>query len=164
MSNTVMDLGVGAAIGYGASRAMDQTTGWYLERQSEASRRREEEIAPGGAPVLAGKKIADMVGREITDEEAAKIGLFVHRLLGVTYGAIGGALVRVGVRPMRAGIITGAAAFLLVDEGVNSVMFTPPPQAYPMENHLRGVIGHLAYGVTAGVMLTMARRLGAIRA
>jgi hypothetical protein len=49
-------LGIGAAIGYGASWAMDQATGWYLERQSKASRRREDEIEPGGTPVLAGRK------------------------------------------------------------------------------------------------------------
>ncbi|MGF1471833.1 MAG: hypothetical protein ACFB50_08850 [Rubrobacteraceae bacterium] len=164
MSNTIVDLGVGAAIGYGASRIMDRTTGWYFERQSETSRRREEEIAPGGAPVLAGKKIASMVGREVADEEAARIGLFVHRSLGVSYGMAATALVRAGMRPMRAGITTGAAAFLLVDEVVNSVMFTPPPQAYPVESHLRGVVGHLAYGIVAGSGLTIVRRLGAIRA
>ena len=31
MNYTIGDLGVGAAIGYGASMAMDRPTGWYLE-------------------------------------------------------------------------------------------------------------------------------------
>lgn len=71
------------------------------------------------------------------------------------------ALVRAG--PLRAGIWTGAVAFVLVDEGVVSAVFTSPPWAYPVESHLRGVIGHLAYGAAAGAMLAVARGLGAMR-
>lgn len=159
MSSTVRDLGVGAAVGYFGSRAMDRATGWYFERQSEASRRREEKIAPGGAPVLAGRKLAGLVGCEVTDEQAAKVGLVVHRSLGVAYGITAAALARKGVPPVRAGIMTGAAAFVLVDEGFVGTLFTPPPWAYPIESHVRGAIGHLAYGVAAGAMLATANRL-----
>ena len=147
------------AIGYCASKVMDRATGWYFEHQSETSRQREEKVAPGGAPVLAGKKIAHMVGREVTGEEAAKIGFSVHGSLAVAYGMVAAALVRSGIHPVRAGLLTGAAAFLLVDEGVNSALFTPPPWAYPIESHLRGVVGHLAYGIAAGAMLAVARRI-----
>ena len=65
--------------------------------------------------------------------------------------------------PARAGMAAGTAAFLLVDEGVVSAVFTPPPWAYPIESHLRGAIGHLAYGAAAGAMLSAARRLGAMK-
>ena len=41
---TVRDFGIGGAIDYRASRVMDRTTGRYFERQSAASRRREEEV------------------------------------------------------------------------------------------------------------------------
>jgi hypothetical protein len=163
MCHKIRDLGVGAAIGYGASMAMDQATGWYFERQSKESRRREEEVAPGGAPVLVGKKLARLVGREVTDEQAAKIGSIVHRSLGMTYGMAAAALARKGVAPLAAGIATGAAAFVVVDEAFLSAFFTPPPRAYPIESHLRGAVGHLAYGAAAGAMLSAARRLGAVR-
>jgi hypothetical protein len=163
MNSAVRDLGIGAGIGYCSSRAMDQATGWYLERQSEASRRREEEVAPGGAPVLVGKKLAGLGGREVTDEQAARIGLFVHRFLGMTYGMAATALARKSVPPLRAGVATGVAAFVAVDEGVLSAFFTPPPWAYPVESHLRGVVGHLAYGTVSGAMLSAARRLGAVK-
>ncbi len=125
MNHTIRDLGVGAAIGYGASMAMDQATGWYFGRQSEASRRREEEVAPGGAPVLVGKKLARLVGRDVSDEGAAKIGSVVHRSLGMTYGMAAAALARKGVAPLVAGITTGAAAFVVVDEAFLSAFFTP---------------------------------------
>ena len=161
MSRGAWRLGIGAAIGYCSSRLMDQATGWYLQHQSEASRLREEELAPGGAPTLIGKKLGGIVGHDVTDEEAAKIGLFVHRFVGVAWGVAAAALVRAGIGPMQVGIIAGVAAFLMVDEGANAAFFTPPPRAYPVESHLRGVVGHLAYGVSVGVMLSMAHRFGA---
>ena len=160
MSNVMRDLGVGAGIGYGASMAMDQATGWYFERQSEASRRREEAVAPGGAPVLVGKKLAGLAGRKVSDEQAARIGLVVHRFLGMAYGAAAAELARKGVAPLMAGLATGAVAFVAVDEAFLSAFFTPPPQDYPIESHVRGVVGHLALGAAAGMMLSGARRLG----
>ena len=95
MSGGAWRLGIGAASGYCSSRLMDQATGWFLQHQSEASRRREEELAPGGAPTLIGKKLGSIVGHDdVTDDEAAKIGLFVHRSLGVAWGVTAAALVR----------------------------------------------------------------------
>ena len=61
--------------------------------------------------------------------------------------------------PLAAGVASGMAGFLLVDEAANSLFFTPPPQAYPVESHLRGAVGHLAFGATLGVLLAVARRL-----
>jgi hypothetical protein len=161
MSNAIKDLGVGAAIGYGASMAMDRATDWYLGHQSNQSRLREEEVAPGGAPVLVGKKLAGLVGRGVSDENAAKIGTMVHRALGMTYGVTAAALSTTGVPPLVGGIATGTAAFVVVDEAFLSAVFTPP-WAYPIESHVRGVVGHLAYGTVTGAMLTAVRRLGAV--
>jgi hypothetical protein len=166
MSNAIKDLGVGAAIGYGASMAMDRATDWYLGHQCKESRLREEEeeeeeVAPGGAPVLVGKKLAGLVGRGVSDENAAKIGTMVHRALGMTYGVTAAALSTTGVPPLVGGIATGTAAFVVVDEAFLSAVFTPP-WAYPIESHVRGVVGHLAYGTVTGAMLTAVRRLGAV--
>ena len=161
---TVRDLGVGAAAGYLGSMVMDLATGWYYERQSKQSRRREDEIAPGGAPVLAGRKLAGLIGREVTDEQAAGVGLIVHRSLGVTYGITAATLASRDLPPVRAGILVGTAAFLLVDEGFVGTIFTPPPWVYPVESHIRGAVRHLAYGAAVGAMLTAARRFQAISA
>ena len=163
MSRGAWRLGIGAASGYCSSRLMDQATSWYLQHQSEASRRREQELAPGGTAILIGKKLGSIVGRDLTDDAAAKVGLFVHRSLGVAGGITAAALVRAGIRPMQAAIMLGAAVFLVVDEGANAAFFTPPPQAYPIESHLRGVVGHLAYGASVGAMLSMAQLFGAMR-
>jgi hypothetical protein len=72
------------------------------------------------------------------------------------------ALARAGALPLVAGIATGAAAFVVVDEAVMSALFPPPPRAYLLESHMRGIVGHLAYGTAAGTMLAAARGLGTI--
>ena len=83
----------------------------------------------------------------------------MHQSLGQLYGVVAAALTRRGVSPMAAGVASGMGGFLLVDELANGLFFTPPPQAYPVESHLRGVVGHLTLGVTMGALLTVARRL-----
>jgi hypothetical protein len=83
MSKLVWDLGLGAAIGYGASRVMDLATGWFYQGQSPASRRHEQEVAPGSTPAVVGKKLAGLAGRDVTDAQAPRISLILHRSLAV---------------------------------------------------------------------------------
>jgi hypothetical protein len=142
---------VGALVGYVASRLMDQATTWFYAQQSDESKRREEEIAPGGTLVQFGKQLGQALGRELDDDEAAKVGLAFHRTMGVTYGMITAALVQRGMRPMAAGLAVGTAAFVLVDEGTTISDFA----AYPVESHMRGVVGHAALGLVAGALMSL---------
>jgi hypothetical protein len=142
--------------------AMDRATGWYLEHQSKHSRRREEE-APGGTPVLAGNKLARLVGRNLSDQQAAKkIGSIVHRTLGMSYGMAAAALARRGVSPLVAGIATGAMAFVVVDEGVMSGCSLP--RLWPTRSRATcgGWWGIFGYGAVAGTMLFAVGGLGTI--
>jgi hypothetical protein len=139
---------------------MDQATTWFYTRQSDASKEREGELLPEGAPVASARKLAGLIGAEPTDEQAGTIAATLHQGLGQLYGVAAAALTRRGVPPVRAGLASGAAGFLLVDELANSLFFTPPPQAYPVESHLRGLVGHLTFGATTGALLALARRLG----
>ena len=150
---------VGAAAGYLAGRVMDQVTTGFYERQSDASRQRENELLPGGAPLASARKLAGLVGAEPTDEQAGQLAAALHQSLGQGYGVAAATLAAGGVSPLTAGVATGMAGFLLVDEAANSLFFTPPPQAYPVESHLRGAVGHLALGATLGALLAVARRL-----
>ena len=144
----------GALAGYAASHAMDVATGWFLERQSEASRRREGEIAPGGTLVQLGKQLGRAAGRDLDDATAGRVATAVHRTLGVGYGVLAAALVRRGVRPLAAGPLVGAGAFLVVDEGTA----LPTMTAYPLVSHLRGVVGHATVGVVIGLLLRLTAR------
>jgi hypothetical protein len=159
MKGAIRVLFIGGAAGYLAGRVMDQATTWFYTRQSDASKQREGELLPEGAPVASARKLAGLIGAEPTDEQAGTIAATLHQGLGQLYGVAAAALTRRGVPPVRAGLASGAAGFLLVDELANSLFFTPPPQAYPVESHLRGLVGHLTFGAATGVLLAVAKRL-----
>jgi hypothetical protein len=162
MKGAIRVLFVGAAAGYLASRVMDQATTWFYERQSDASKQREGELLPEGAPMASARKLAGLIGAEPTDDQTGTIATALHQSLAQLYGVVAAALTRRGVPPLRAGLASGVAGFLLVDELANSLFFTPPPQAYPVESHLRGAVGHLTFGATTGILLALARRLGLV--
>jgi hypothetical protein len=133
---------------------MDAATTWFYARQTDESKRREEELAPGGTLLQFGKQLGAAVGRDLSDPEAARAGLAAHRTLGVTYGIIAHSLARRGVNPLYAGLATGAAAWVIVDEGTALPTFT----SYPVESHMRGVVGHGTFGLAAGALLSLIRR------
>lgn len=146
------DVVLGGLAGYAASRTMDVATTWFHARQSDESRRREEELAPGGTLVQIGKQLGATTGRELGDEQAGRVGLALHRTLGVTYGVAAAWLSGRGVPPLQASLAVAAAAFVLVDEGTSIAHLTD----YPIASHMRGVVGHATLGLTAGLLLSLA--------
>ena len=139
----------GALAGYAASRTMDVVTTAFYARQDDASKRREQELAPGGTLLQLGRQLGALAGRELDDAAAARAGVAVHRTLGVTYGVLATALTRRGMHPVPAGLAVGAAAFAVVDEGTALPLATQ----YPLVSHLRGVVGHTTVGLTIGLLL-----------
>lgn len=144
-------LASGALAGYAASRTMDVATTWFYARQSEASKRREQELAPGGTLVQLGTQLGALAGRELDAEAAGRVGVAVHRTFGVTYGILAAVLVRRGWRPVPAGLAVGTAAFVVVDEGTALPLAT----SYPLVSHLRGVVGHATVGLVIGLLLDL---------
>jgi hypothetical protein len=159
MKGAIKVLFVGAAAGYLAGQVMDKATTWYYGRQSDESKQREQELLPEGAPMASARKLAGALGIEPTEDQTGTLALALHQSLGQLYGVVAAVLARRGMSPLKAGLATGAGGFLLVDELANGLFFTPPPQSYPVESHLRGVVGHLTFGATLGVLLAVARRL-----
>jgi hypothetical protein len=136
---------------------MDMATAWFYARQDEAAKAREEEVYPGGAILNAGRQIAAMMKIENPGEEQIQqLGIRAHRAVGMTYGVIAATLVGFGVRPMKAGALVGLAAFVFVDEIMNGVQLDPAPTDFPIEAHLRGVVGHATFGVALGAGLALA--------
>ena len=158
MLGTIRVLAVGTAAGYAAGQVMDRATTWFYGRQSDASKQREHDLLPEGAPMASARKLAGLVGAVPTDDQAGRIATGLHQSLGQLYGVVAAVLTRRGVPPVAAGVASGMGAFVLVDELANSLFFTPPPQAYPVESHLRGVVGHLTFGAALGGLLAVARR------
>jgi hypothetical protein len=110
--------------------------------------------------VAAGAAATQVMAKATTWSYERQLAAAMHRSLGQLYGVVAAALTRRGVPPVAAGVTAGVGGFLLVDELANGLFFTPPPQAYPVESHLCGLVGHLTFGATTGVLLAVARRLG----
>jgi hypothetical protein len=157
LTNEVL-LGIGA--GYAASKLMDRVTTAYQARQSEASKEREKELQEVPAYVKAAEKLAEIRGEQIDQQRAEQLGERLHRGLGVSGGVIAGLLVAREMDALGAGLVAGLGMWLFVDEGANAVFgFTPPATAYPRETHIRGLVGHVAYGATLGILLAVGNLL-----
>jgi hypothetical protein len=139
----------GALVGYVASRTMDLVTTAFYRRQSEESRRLEEELASGGMLVQLGRQLGQLAGRDLDEAAAGRVGVAVHRTFGTTYGVIASVLVGRGMPPLRAGLGVAAVAWAVVDEGTALPLLT----SYPLVSHARGVVGHATLGLTVGVLL-----------
>jgi hypothetical protein len=141
----------GALAGYVASRTMDVATTAFYRRQSEASKRREEELAAGGTLLQLGRQLGRVVGRDLDDAAAGRLGVVTHRAFGTTYGVLASALVGRGMPPLRAGLTVASVAWAVVDEGTALPLMT----AYPLVSHARGVVGHATLGLAVGVLLAL---------
>ena len=147
-------LAVGALVGFASSVIMDQATSRFYARQSDSSKRKEEELAPGGTLLQLGKQLGRAAGRDLSDDRAERLGVALHRTLGMSYGIAASLLVGRGLRPLWAGLTMGIAAFVVVDEGTSISSFSD----YPLESHMRGVVGHGTYGLAAGLLLSLVER------
>ena len=154
MGDNAANIRVGALAGYVASRTMDLATGRFYAMQTDASKRREEELAPGGTLVQLGQQLGAAAGQDLSPAQAGRVGLFVHRTFGVLYGMAAAALVARGISPRKAGLVVGATAWVVVDEGTALPTFTD----YPVESHLRGVVGHSTLGLMLGTLLSLVDR------
>jgi hypothetical protein len=158
MAITVKDAALGAASGFAASFLMDAATNAVLRRQSEASVRRQDELAPGGAPALLVRRAAKLAGGDVGVERSGRYAMVLHRTLASSYGLASAALVRRNRPPLAAALLAAGAAFLLVDEGMTILRIVPGPQEWPWESHVRGLVGHLALALGIGGLLTLMDR------
>jgi hypothetical protein len=153
------DLALGAAAGFASSFVMDMATSAFLARQSEQSVRRQDELAPGGMPALFVRRVAGLVGVDLGAAQSEPYALALHRTLTSAYGAAAAALVAPRRSPMVAALLATTAALVLVDEGLPTLRIVPAPQEWPVESHVRGVVGHVTLGLGIGALLSVADRV-----
>jgi hypothetical protein len=158
----VGDLVRGALAGIVATWAMGKVTTFLYEREDEEARAREDDARGGKTAYgIAAEKGAALVGTDLTDDQRASAGSALHWGLGMAagtaYGALRGRLPGVDA---GSGLVFGAAFFLAVDEGANTLLgLTPPPSEFPWQAHARGLAGHLAFGVAAETTLRVLDRV-----
>jgi uncharacterized membrane protein YagU involved in acid resistance len=146
----IADVGIGAISGYVGTKVMEPVSMTLYQWESEESRQQEDAVRPGPPYEIAAKKTTGLLGIELSDQQVKTVGtLFFHYGLGVSWGPVYTVLRRqTNLNPVAAGLLTGAAMSLLVDEGLTPLLgFSAPNRAYPLVTHLRGFVAHLAFGL-----------------
>ena len=143
------NLALGAVAGAAATWVMGKATTYLYEHESREAREREDSArGEKSAYEVAAEKAADLLGRQLSEEERKEAGSAIHWALGVGSGAVYGALrPRIGGGWASAALF-GAAVWLLMDEVGNVALgLTPGPSAFPWQAHARGLAGHLVLGL-----------------
>ncbi|SRR5258707_5322278 len=152
---------IGGAVG---TFVLDRVAGLMYNFESEEKKRIEESLRKEEpAEVMARRLSEDVLGMTLSDESKSQLGQAVHWATGIGVGGLYGALHdRVPALSKPAGLPYGVAFSLLVDEGLNTALkLTPPPQDFPIDAHVRGLVAHLAYAVTTdGVLRSLKKLVG----
>ncbi len=147
----VGDILRGAIAGGVATWVMDQVTTAMLVSQPAEVTEREKTARPNGQSALENlvDRLAAYLDIELTPEDKASVSQVAHYGLGVVPGAGYGLLRRrmpfVGA---GRGLLYGFLLWAINDEYLATRLgIAAPPEAYPPETHLRGLVGHLVLGV-----------------
>ena len=138
---------------------MDLVTTAMLDAQSEEVTRREEAARPNGKSSVA--NLVDLLEAHLDvalePDERASLEQAVHFGLGVVPGAFYGALRRrLPLVGAGRGVLYGLAVFAVNDEYLNTALgLAGPFDAYPLETHWRGVVGHAVLGAATDTVLDL---------
>jgi hypothetical protein len=107
----------------------------------------EDDTAPAR---LANAISVGVTGRELSKDEKEFAGTVLHYAMGVTSGAIYGAVAEgLPFVTVGAGLPFGAAVWAVADEGiVPAAGLSKSPTEYPLSIHLYAFASHLVFGLT----------------
>ena len=144
-------LGCGALGGFLGTRAMEPVTALLYEHEDEADKRREEELRKEPPFQTLAGRLLELVGVEPSEDRKKKLGMMVHWGYGIGWGVLYAFLrKRVPRLRMALGLPFGILFSIVGDEVMNTVMgLTAPPKAWPIDAHVRGLVGHVTYAAVA---------------
>lgn len=148
---------LGAVAGAVGTVLLDRVDWLLWDQEGVDTQARTTAARPHGKPpadVLV-RKVEEAVGVELAPARRDRAGFLTHVAMGIAPAA-GYALVRDKLPGQ--GVVRGAALglgmFLLQDELLNSVTgLGAKPREYPWQDHARGLVAHLLYGVTTELTL-----------
>lgn len=152
--NVVSGAAAGVVGGYVGTRVMNPITVKLQEFAPEADREREKAVSPGSPYKIGAQKAADLVGVKLDEKQLDQAASVMPYTVGIAGGLLYVFLRRVlRMSPLLAALLSGMVLFVVVDEGLTPTLgLSAPNLEYPLSTHLRGFLGHLAYG--AGVAVT----------
>jgi hypothetical protein len=162
--DVVSGAAAGVIGGYVGTKVMNPVTTKLYELAPEEDKQREKAVSPGSPYKIGAQRAADALGLKPSNEQLD----LVASLMPYTAGIGGGLLYvilrrRLRVNPLLAGLTAAMTLFGVVDEGLTPTLgLSAPNREYPLSTHLRGFLGHLAYGAaaaaTAEVLMAVMRR------
>jgi putative membrane protein len=113
------------------------------------------------AAVRTGNAVSELVlNQHLTKSEKETAGAIAHYAMGVTSGAIYGAVAEVmPAATVAQGIPFGAAVWLIADEAiVPAAGLSRKPNEYPASIHAYAFASHLVYGLTTEIVRRAVRK------
>jgi hypothetical protein len=161
VTTLLTDLALAPVAGYVGTKMMEPVGMKLYELESDDDRRREDEVRPGPPYAIAARKAADLAGLDLSDKQLERLSLAFHYGLAIQWAPLYAVLRRrTSLAPVPAGLATGAAMSLIADEMMTPAMgFSAPNRAYPLATHVRGLIGHLVYGLGVAATTELGWRL-----
>jgi len=124
------DLAVSAAAGYIGTKAMEPVGMKLYELESKADRDREDAAHPGPPYEIAAKKIAALAGVTLEGQALDRASLAAHYGLALLWSPLYLLLRRrTSLRPLTAGLTTGAAMSAIADEWMTPALGSAPRTA-----------------------------------
>jgi hypothetical protein len=179
-SNLFADAAIGAFAGAIGVWAMDRLDWFMWRRESPSTRRRTTAVRPEGEPpahVIATKleKVsgmhvegaAEVPGqfeqldtRGLSGNRHHMIGTAVHYGIGVGPASIYGVIQdRLPLSGPARGALYGVTLFFAQDEGANALTgLSAKPREYPWQDHARGLLAHIAYGIVTEAVVTIVKK------
>ena len=117
-------------------------------------KRVERRVRPGDTSSgVAARKVARGLDLSLDERRTKLLCQVIHFGTGMVWGPVYGLLRRhAGLRPVGAGLATGATMSLILDEGVVPALgLSAPNRAYPLFTHVRGFVAHLVFGAVAAL-------------
>jgi hypothetical protein len=157
-----VDVAISAVTGYVAAKTvMDPVTVKLYEWEDPGARQREDALRPAQPYRIAAEKTTRLLGLALPDRLLDKLALGFHYGVAVSWAPLYALLRRsTKLGPVTAGVVTGASMALVVDEGLTPALgLSAPDRAYPLATHVRGIAGHLAFGLGVAALTETAWRL-----
>ena len=126
-----------------------------MGKQKSASENPTEKVA---------RKVVSVAGTELSSSAKKKGGMVVHYAFGTLVGGLYGAALEFAPRryrrsPLRSGLVMGSTLFAAADEiALPALSLTEGPTKTPVSAHIYGLLSHLVYGATAGLVTRELRK------
>jgi uncharacterized membrane protein YagU involved in acid resistance len=159
------DAAIAVVGGYLATTLMAKFNMKLYEMQTDEARQQEDDARPGPPPQIAAEKIFGLVGIDLKGKALEGGTMLMHYGLAAGWAPVYMALRRrAAMTPIGAGMASGAAMSLLVDEGLTPLLgFSAPNKAYPLVTHLRAFVAHQVFTLALGAVTEAGWALGGRR-